>query len=142
MNKLFATAIGMTAMLASMQLTPAGTASGAETDVPELPGITSPDPYPEGCVSCHQGTLLLKTMLAALKHRNIDAKVAVIPNDCKTCHSEEGGMDPMSNVAHSMHYASGSKSDFVTRYNGSCLNCHQVATGNGEVTMKSGKRNW
>jgi hypothetical protein len=142
MKRILATAVGMTAMLVSMQLLPVATASGAEADVPELPGITSPDPYPEGCVSCHKGELLLKTKLDALKHRNIDAKVAVIPTDCKKCHSEEGGMDPLANIAHSMHYASGSKSDFVTRYNGSCLNCHQVATGSGEVTVKSGKRNW
>jgi hypothetical protein len=142
MKRVLVTAIGVTAMLASMQLVLLTSATGAEADVPTLPGITSPDPYPEGCVSCHKGELLLKTKLDALKHRNIDSKVAVIPNDCEKCHSEEGGMDPMANIAHSMHYASGSKSDFVAKYNGSCLNCHQVATGSGEVTVKSGKRNW
>jgi hypothetical protein len=111
-------------------------------DAPYLPGITSSDPNPEGCVSCHKGTMLLKTKLDALKHRNIDGKVEVIPTDCKSCHSEEGGLDTIGNIAHSMHYASGSTSDFVVKHQGSCLNCHALATGNGEVTVKSGKRNW
>jgi len=141
-KRILAAAIGAALTLGFMQLAPGATAIGAETGVPELPGITSPDPYPEGCVSCHKGQLLLKDKLAALKHRNIDSKVAVIPTDCMKCHSDDGGMDPMANIAHSMHYASGSKSDFVTKYHGSCLNCHQVATGSGEVTVKSGKRNW
>jgi hypothetical protein len=142
MKGILASVVGMTALLVSSQFIYVAAASGAEPDVPKLPGITSADPYPEGCVSCHKGELLLKTKLEVLKHRNIDSKVAVIPTDCRKCHSEEGGMDPIANIAHSMHYASGSKSDFVTKYNGSCLNCHQVATGSGEVTVKSGKRNW
>jgi len=116
-----------------------GAASAADA---YLPGITSDDPSPQGCVSCHKGDTSLKAMLAALKHRNIDAKVAVIPDDCKTCHSEEEGLDSMSMIAHSMHYATLSSSEFVTQHQGSCLHCHALATGSGEVTVKSGKKNW
>ena len=111
-------------------------------DVPDLPGITSPDETPEGCVSCHTGTMLLKNKLAALKHRNIDSKVNVIPDDCKSCHTEEQGLESLAMIAHSMHYAAGSKSDFVSKHGGHCLNCHAMATGSGEVTVKSGARNW
>lgn len=111
-------------------------------DVPDLPGITSPDESPEGCVSCHKGAMNLKTKLAALKHRKLDDKIVTIPDDCKTCHVEEEGLESMSMIAHSMHYAAGSKSDFVTRHGGHCLNCHAMATGSGEVTVKSGARNW
>jgi len=121
-------------------LGPAGVASGA--DAPYLPGITSNDPNPDGCVSCHKGEMLLKNKLAALDHRSIEGKVSVIPNDCKSCHNDEQGLDSIGAIAHSMHYAAGSKSDFVSKHQGSCLNCHQISTGDGNVTVKSGKKNW
>lgn len=111
-------------------------------DLPDLPGITSPDDAPEGCVSCHTGAMVLKNKLAALKHRDIDAKVKIIPDDCKSCHSEDQGREPLSMIAHSMHYASISNSEFITKHKGSCLNCHMMATGSGEVTVKSGAKNW
>ncbi|TFG81137.1 MAG: hypothetical protein E4H19_15090 [Chromatiales bacterium] len=142
MNMRLAVALGSATLVVCLQFVPAAPVAGAENDVPDLPGITSPDPYPEGCVSCHKGTMLLKDKLQALEHRSIEGKVTIIPTDCKTCHSEEEGLDPIANIAHSMHYATGSKSDFVIKHNGSCLNCHQVATGSGEVTVKSGKKNW
>jgi hypothetical protein len=142
MNISFARTLGIACLVASMSLLSSGLAHGADPAVVDLPGITSPDPYPDGCVSCHKGAMLLKAKLQALDHRNIDSETAVIPNDCKTCHKAGEGLDPISNIAHSMHYASGSKSEFVTKHKGSCLNCHQVATGSGEVTVKSGKRNW
>jgi len=116
-----------------------GAASAADA---YLPGVTSDDPSPQGCVSCHTGEKSLKTMLAALKHRNIDGKVEVIPDDCKDCHSEDEGLESMSKIGHSMHYAALSSSEFVTKHQGSCLHCHALATGSGEVTVKSGKKNW
>lgn len=114
----------------------------AAEDLPDLPGITSPDEAPEGCVSCHKGAMSLKSKLAALKHREIDDKVQVIPDDCKSCHSEDQGLESMAMIAHSMHYASISNSEFITKHKGSCLNCHMMATGSGEVTIKSGAKNW
>jgi hypothetical protein len=120
----------------------AGSWSSASAADAYLPGINTDDPSPQGCVSCHKGEMSLKTQLAALKHRNIDGKVETVPDDCKDCHSEDEGLDSMSAIAHSMHYASLSSSEFVTRYQGSCLHCHAMATGSGEVTVKSGKKNW
>lgn len=116
-----------------------GVASAADA---YLPGITSDDANPQGCVSCHKGETSLKAMLAALKHRNIDGKVEVIPDDCKDCHTEEEGLDSMAMIGHSMHYASLSSSEFVKQHQGSCLHCHSLATGTGEVKVKSGKKNW
>lgn len=119
-----------------------GLAPALGEDLPDLPGITSPDDAPEGCVSCHKGAMSLKNKLAALKHRNIDSEVKVIPDDCKSCHSEEEGLESLAMIAHSMHYASISNSEFITKHKGSCLNCHMMATGSGEVTVKSGAKNW
>lgn len=121
---------------------PAGTASGADPDVRSLPGISGPDTMPNGCVSCHQGRSSLQAQLAALKHRDLAGKVAVVPDDCKSCHTEESGLDSLSMIAHSMHYASGSSSDFIARYGGYCLHCHAMATGTGVVTVKKGPKNW
>lgn len=116
-----------------------GTASAADA---YLPGITSDDPHPQGCVSCHKGETSLKVQLAALKHRNIDSKVNVVPDDCKSCHTEDEGLDSMSAISHSMHYAALSSGEFVTKHQGSCLNCHALETGTGVVKVKSGKKNW
>jgi hypothetical protein len=107
-----------------------------------LPGITSTDESPDGCVSCHKGDKTVKKMLDALKHRDMKDKVNSVPEDCKSCHNEADGLEPMTLIAHSMHYAKGSKSEFVTRYQGSCLHCHAVSTGSGHVTVKSGPKNW
>jgi 3,4-dihydroxy 2-butanone 4-phosphate synthase/GTP cyclohydrolase II len=79
------------ALLLAAPLVPAGMATGA--DAPYLPGITSNDPNPDGCVSCHKGEMSLKNKLAELKHRSIDGKVTVVPTDCNSCHNEEQGLD-------------------------------------------------
>ena len=121
---------------------PAGTASGADPEMCDLPGISGPDVMPDGCVSCHQGANNLKARLAALKHRDISGKVAVVPDDCKSCHTEGSGLESMSMISHSMHYASGSSSGFVAKYGGQCLHCHAMATGTGAVTVKTGPKNW
>lgn len=118
------------------------TVAVAETPPPELPGITAPDKTPDGCVSCHKGSSTLKKMLAGLDHRSIDGKVNVVPDDCKECHGKEEDTDTLAQIAHSMHYASGSRSEFVIKHDGSCLACHAMSTGDGAVTVKSGARNW
>lgn len=121
---------------------PAGLAFGADPDARGLPGISGPDTMPNGCVSCHKGATSLKARLAALQHLDMTGKVAVVPDDCKSCHTETSGLESMSMISHSMHYASGSSSDFVTKYGGRCLHCHAMATGTGAVTVKKGPKNW
>jgi len=121
---------------------PVGTASGADPGMCDLPGISGPDVMPNGCVSCHKGASNLKARLAALKHRDISGKVAVVPDDCRSCHTEGSGLESMSMIAHSMHYASGSSSEFVAEFGGQCLHCHTMATGTGAVTVKTGRKNW
>jgi len=134
--------VRLACLAALAMFTATGTGGAAWAADAYLPGITLNDPNPEGCVSCHKGEMSLKTKLAALKHRNIDGKVNVVPDDCKSCHTEEEGLESMSAISHSMHYASLSSSEFVTKHQGSCLHCHALATGSGEVKVKSGKKNW
>lgn len=140
MNARIICMIGVLGLLLTGSLVGGQVAFGAGE--PYLPGITSNDPNPEGCVSCHKGETSLKKMLTALQHRNVDSKVNIVPDDCKSCHKEDEGLDTIAQIAHSMHYAAGSKSDFVSKHQGSCLNCHQLSTGDGAVTVKSGKKNW
>lgn len=121
---------------------PAGPAFGADPEVPSVPGVSGPDTMPNGCVSCHTGKSNLSARLAALQHRDMSGKVTVVPDDCKSCHTEDSGLESMSMISHSMHYASGSSSDFVAQYGGQCLHCHAMATGSGEVTVKKGPKNW
>jgi hypothetical protein len=120
----------------------AAAALAAEPPKAYLPGLTGPDEAPNGCVSCHTGKRTLKVMLEALDHRDMGDKVRVVPDDCKSCHEKDDELEALGPVAHSMHYARGSKSDFVIRHGGSCLNCHALSTGTGEVTVKSGPKNW
>ena len=118
------------------------TVQAADPPKAYLPGITSTDESPAGCVSCHTGDKTVKKMLDAFKHPDMKDTVKSVPEDCKSCHNEDEGLEPMTRIAHSMHYAKGSKSEFVTRHQGSCLHCHAVSTGSGHVTVKSGPKNW
>ncbi|MCU0976083.1 MAG: hypothetical protein MUC71_07190 [Steroidobacteraceae bacterium] len=118
------------------------TAFAADPPKAYLPGLTAPDEAPQGCVSCHKGSRNLKVMLDALDHRDMGDKIKVVPDDCKSCHEDDDELEALGPVSHSMHYARGSKSDFVVKHGGSCLNCHALSTGTGEVTTKSGPTNW
>jgi hypothetical protein len=118
------------------------TAFAADPPKAYLPGLTAPDEAPEGCVSCHKGKRTLKVMLDALDHRDMGDKIKVVPDDCKSCHEDDKDLEALGPVSHSMHYARGSKSDFVVKHGGSCLNCHALSTGTGEVSIKSGPKNW
>lgn len=141
MTHLGVSAALIAASLAGLLLS-SGAARAADPPQAYLPGLTSTDETPDGCVSCHKGKRTLKAMLDALKHRDMGDKIEVVPDDCKSCHTEEEGVEALGPVAHSMHYARGSKSEFVLKHGGSCLNCHALSTGSGEVTVKSGARNW
>lgn len=118
-----------------------GPPGGADKAIP-VPGITGTDTRPQGCVSCHTGEHTIDRMLAALKHRKIDDKVKVVPNDCKTCHKPGGDIDPLAQMIHMAHYGDGPDSEFVTHHGGLCLNCHALDRYTGEVTVKSGPKNW
>lgn len=134
---ILAVAAGFTAVLFL-----ADAAFAADPPQAYLPGLTSTDETPEGCVSCHKGQRHLKAMLDALEHRDMGGKIKTVPDDCKSCHEDDDELEALGPVAHSMHYARGSKSDFVVKHGGSCLHCHALSTGTGEVTVKSGPKNW
>ena len=99
-------------------------AAVSEVHLPDLPGVTTPDKTPRGCVDCHANRperkkdSRLPTLLAqwkngadpkvlekaqaaapanrilAGKHPDIAAQIQVIPNDCLMCHGRDSQSAP------------------------------------------------
>lgn len=105
---------------------------------------SAPDSYPQGCVDCHKadGPGLLGTLLAEIKHRNVDKQTAKVPGDCLECHGADGDYIPLSEAVHLVHFEDPAKNPFVVEHGGNCLHCHALDTKTGIVTVKSGPKNW
>ena len=121
---------------------------GADNAKPYLPGITIPDDRPNGCVDCHKNQgegkdYRLNVSLAATgKHPKIDSIVKVLPDGCLVCHKAGAKPGALNLVLHKAHYAKGADSAFVQSYQGACLNCHKLNPATGEMSVKSGPKNW
>lgn len=134
------------AIVALFTVSGSGLADQKAKPAPALPGITAKDPFPNGCVSCHVITpdhrdMRLGPLLKTLKHRNVDAVVKIVPNDCGKCH-RAGTEKGLEKQFHKMHFGKKEKSVFVTEFGGQCLNCHALDPTTGKMTVKSGPRNW
>lgn len=110
-------------------------------------GVSSAgDMYPEGCVSCHveseTGDMRIGTLLQALGHKKVDRMVETVPTDCLECHSEDGGFPPLWEFIHPIHFEDPANNKFVVDYEGKCTHCHAMDVDTGEVTLKSGPKNW
>lgn len=118
------------------------TAAGSDHAQPA--GNAGPSPYEQGCVSCHttDGPGQLGTLLAALKHRNVDQQTAKVPGDCKECHSEDGGYIDLAEAVHLVHFENPADNPFVLEHGGNCLHCHALDAETGIITVKSGPKNW
>ncbi|MEI6874414.1 MAG: hypothetical protein WCL50_04695 [Spirochaetota bacterium] len=117
---------------------------------PFLPGLTSSDDHPRGCVDCHidagegRDYRLNKTVNAIKNHPSITTafKNANIPDSCLLCHKEGSKLGFLGKNLHRAHYANLLKSRFVSDYQGSCLNCHKLDLSTGAMNLKSGSANW
>jgi hypothetical protein len=100
--------------------------------------------HPQGCVSCHDGAEVetIGALLSAMRHRNVDQRTETVPNDCAECHSEEGGHSLLSEFSHIVHFEAPERNAFLRDHDGNCLHCHALDAETGEVTMKSGPKNW
>ncbi len=96
---------------------------------------------PNGCVSCHTGDRAIGSLLEEAGHVDIAGKVNNVPGDCKSCHDGDV-MDGIGNVAHWTHFDKGSANEFVSKHGGECTHCHKMDTQSGEVSVKSGAKNW
>ena len=112
-----------------------------------LPGITTKDAFPKGCVSCHVkasgGDLRLNVGLKKVKgHPDVAGMVKTVPKDCGMCHKAGPTPAPLKTALHKAHYGKKGASLFVKKYQGSCLSCHSLNTKTGAMTTKSGPKNW
>ncbi|MCB8933138.1 MAG: hypothetical protein M9921_00215 [Fimbriimonadaceae bacterium] len=107
-----------------------------------LPGLTSKDAFPKGCVSCHvvvEGQdHRLSALLAKVKgHPKLKAGVAV-PTECAKCHRAESPLGEIGSLLHRAHYARLEESEFVKKFQGACLNCHTLDSKTGKMGLKTG----
>jgi hypothetical protein len=119
----------------------------AAANAPFLPGITVKDPYPNGCVDCHTGqggkAPLVNAELANLSgHPKVDTIVKILPKDCLICHNGKGRAPQFNLAMHLVHFNKPAENAFVTAYKGACLNCHSLDASTGEMSVKSGPKNW
>lgn len=107
------------------------------------PGVAGAEEMsPEGCVSCHaEGDMTIGALLEALGHKNVDKYTETVPDDCKECHSEDGGFGELYEFIHPAHYAEPATNKFVVDYEGKCTHCHAIDE-DGEMPVKSGPKNW
>jgi len=108
-----------------------------------LPGITTKDDRPNGCVDCHVNDLRLNTLLGTVKgHPDVSKIVKKIPDNCLLCHKGTGKAPALANLVHGIHFKDAATNDFITKYKGQCLSCHQLVQTSGEVKVKTGTANW
>ena len=101
--------------------------------------------YPQGCVDCHvksEGELdfRLNVLLKQIGHRWIKT-LETVPDDCGRCH-EPDDSPTLGELLHAIHYAVPQSNTYVTKYDGKCINCHEMDAKAGEARVKSGPTNW
>ena len=140
---------GRTVLLLAAALAFLGGAVALSAQSADLPGLTTKDDYPHGCVDCHNGlggdrAPLVTAELAKISgHPKIDKLVKTVPNDCVTLCHKVGGKGPVFNLAmHTVHFQKPAENRFVTVNEGYCLDCHFLNVATGEMNEKSGPRNW
>lgn len=125
-----------------------GFSPGKKTADTNLPGITTKDAFPNGCVSCHigkspDGDHRLNIDLKKIKaHPDVTSMVKVVPKDCGKCHKAGPKPASLNAALHKVHYGREAASLFVKKFQGSCLHCHALNVKTGVMTMKSGTKNW
>jgi cytochrome c553 len=119
--------------------------SGATAaDSAYLPGLLQADSFAKGCVDCHKvdGKNDYRITVSLPKDHPDVSKLKTVPNDCASCHKRGGAGPELQTLMHETHYRNTEKNGFVLYYKGACLNCHAVDVKTGQVSVKSGPKNW
>jgi hypothetical protein len=137
-------------------------------EVRAIPGITAPDSFPQGCVSCHivlpDGTdVRLSTLMRRLvagadsaqlakaqaaapagltlkgKHPDASRALANVPAGCLTCHGETATIaPPFARLLHLIHLTGGEANHFLSMFQGQCTYCHKLDAATGAWSLPSG----
>ena len=113
----------------------------------KLSGITTTDEHPNGCVDCHtqsgDNDYRLSTELKNLSgHPDVTKIVKTVPKDCAMCHKPNSSAGPLNLQVHKIHFQNPGENHFIEYYQGECLACHSLDLSTGEMSVKSGPKNW
>lgn len=133
-----------------------------------IPGLTSTDAFPTGCVDCHVrqtagtdariSTLLgqwngkieprrLAAMQVAApkgvtlkgKHPPVASGLKDIPASCAKCHTKDSkSVPPLAQVMHAIHLLRGEQNTFLTKFSGECTHCHKLNKTAATWSLPSG----
>ncbi len=136
--------------------------------IPQIPGITAKDAYPNGCVDCHvaakdgdtrisvlmaQWTTAVPAALVAKtkaswtdaskikgKHLAVPNVKANIPQTClAACHKKGSTIAPsFAQLMHTIHLTGGAQNKFLTVNKGECTHCHKLDQKTGAWRMATG----
>ena len=142
-----------------------GQAASQAPAIRQIPGLTSKDAYPNGCVDCHvvdkdadmRISTLMKTWTSAVpvalsekaraasvdpskikgKHPAMANVKANIPQTCLAgCHKPGSTIaPPFAQLMHVIHLVGGNSNRFLTAKQGECTHCHKLNQKTG--TWKS-----
>jgi hypothetical protein len=122
-----------------------GWPAAESADQAKLAGDPGPGPYIHGCVDCHTegGAENIGSLLRTMRHPSI-GDLKVVPDGCAECHSADGKGEagPLSEAMHVAHFDKPLENAFIKDFGGNCLHCHSLDAKTGEVSVKSGPKNW
>jgi hypothetical protein len=113
-----------------------------------LPGITSTDDHPNGCIDCHRKASEDRDYRLHIELKNLEGHpditniVSTLPEGCLMCHKEGSKAGAMGLITHKFHYEHPAENHFVESYQGACLHCHVIDTNTWQMSIKSGSKNW
>lgn len=146
-------------------------ARGAPPPMPlarKIPGLTAPDPYPNGRVDCHvvyremgldarlsvqmakSAVKIEPKVLESAKATSADpSKLAGkhpkvtsfenVPASCFPCHKKDAKVaPPFGRLLHAIHFGGGEKSPFLTMFQGECVHSHKLDPKTGIQKLVSG----
>lgn len=160
---------GLACLLALAFWSPAVKSSpaGGPADQRQIPGLTAPDRFPNGCVDCHvaaQGgadmrlstlmagyakqvpaALLEKTRAAAANpgrvkgaHPPVPNVKANIPQSClAACHKAGSTIAPPFATLMHLVHLTGTPNQFLARHQGECTHCHKPDPKTGVMRIPS-----
>ncbi len=121
--------------------------SASAQDTLKLSGITTTDDHPNGCVDCHKQSggndYRLNTALKEISgHPDVTKIVKTVPKDCGMCHKPNSSAGSLTLQVHKIHFENPDENHFISNYQGECLACHSLDLATGEMSVKSGPKNW
>jgi len=148
-----------------------GAGEPGPSSVPSLPGITSRDPFPRGCVDCHvvlpeeNRDVRISTLMTVLsgqvppellarvqalnlsgktlqgRHPIVSETLNDIPSGCLKCHTTNSDIAPPFSGLIHLLHLGGGNNHYMSLFQGQCLYCHKYNGKTGAWSIPSGPEN-